>query len=205
MRSGCLRHPRWRQRHRAVDRGRTAAGVGSPQAARETYLTAWAIAVTFTDPASLLQVSKAVRLLPPPAESGRWTLLLDGYALLVTDGRAAAADTLRRAAAALVNLPAEQALRRGWVATGGIAAVWDDEGMREVSDRWIRLARDGRRALQRTRGYPEAMRAALATTYIFEPGISTWLLPELVEVASRAGTSTPAGSSETSCRPEYVR
>ncbi|MBE8516184.1 hypothetical protein ILP97_01375 [Amycolatopsis sp. H6(2020)] len=90
----------------------------APQTARETYLTAWGIAVTFTDQATLLQVSEAVRLLPPPAEPGPLDLLLDGYAPLVTDGRAAAADTLRRAAAALVNLPAEQVLRWGWVATG---------------------------------------------------------------------------------------
>jgi DNA-binding CsgD family transcriptional regulator len=34
--------------------------------------------------------------------------------------------------------------------------------------------------------YPEAMHAAQATTYISEPGISTWLLPELVEAASRS-------------------
>ncbi|MBE8516183.1 LuxR family transcriptional regulator [Amycolatopsis sp. H6(2020)] len=40
--------------------------------------------------------------------------------------------------------------------------------------------------------YPEAMRAALATTYVSEPGLSTWLLPELVEAASRAGESEVA-------------
>ncbi|MEU8613992.1 LuxR C-terminal-related transcriptional regulator, partial [Actinoplanes sp. NPDC048791] len=35
--------------------------------------------------------------------------------------------------------------------------------------------------------YPEAMRAARATPHLSEPWISTWLLPELVEAASRAG------------------
>jgi DNA-binding CsgD family transcriptional regulator len=260
---------------RTIEAARQLESV-APQAARETYLTAWGIAVSFTDPASLLEVSQAVRLLPPPAEPGPLDLLLDGYAQLVTDGRAAAADTLRRAATALANLPAEQVLRWGWVATGGIAAVWDDEGMREVYNRWTRLARDahalrelpfllttvsfatawagdfeataasiteadavavatgnplppyGELRLLSLRGreaettelvaatirastatglgmgntaarwaaavlynglarYPEAMRAALATTYVSEPGLSTWLLPELVEAASRSG------------------
>jgi DNA-binding CsgD family transcriptional regulator len=35
--------------------------------------------------------------------------------------------------------------------------------------------------------YPEAMHAAQATAHVSEPWLSTWLLPELVEAASRAG------------------
>jgi hypothetical protein len=50
----------------------------------------------------VVEVSRAARALPPPAHPpGPADLLLDGLALLVTDGPAAAAATLRQAARAL--------------------------------------------------------------------------------------------------------
>ncbi|SNY62743.1 helix-turn-helix transcriptional regulator [Paractinoplanes atraurantiacus] len=247
-----------------------------PRLARETYLTAYGIAVSVTDPAALLAVSRAARRLPPPADPGPLDLLLDGYTLIVTDGRAAAAGVLRRAAAALTELPPADVLRWGWVATGVNAAVWDDVAMRETSQRWTGIVRDAyalrelpylltvvgyasswtgdfeatsafiaeaaavaaasgiplppyaELRLLSLRGrepetaalvaatvessaaaglgmgvtagqwaaavlynglarYPEAMRAAQSTTWLAEPGLSTWLLPELVEAASRSG------------------
>ncbi|MEV4350911.1 AAA family ATPase [Actinoplanes sp. NPDC049596] len=248
----------------------------APRLARETYLTAYGMAVSVTDPAALLTVSRAVRRLEPPDEPGPLDLLLDGYTLMVTEGRAAAAETLGRAALALADLPPADVLRWGWVATGVNAAVWDDEAMRATSARWMRIVRDahalrelpylltvvgyasswtgdfeataafiaeadavaaasgiplppyaelrllslrgreaetaalvaatvessaaaglgmGNTAAQWAAAvlynglarYPEAMRAAQSTTYVIEPGLSTWLLPELVEAASRAG------------------
>ncbi|MEU8817237.1 AAA family ATPase [Actinoplanes sp. NPDC048796] len=247
-----------------------------PRLAREIYLTAYGIAVSVADPEALLAVSRAVRRLTPPADPGPLDLLLEGYTLLVTDGRAAAADVLRRAAAALTELPPADVLRWGWVATGVNAAVWDDVAMRETSERWTRIVRDAyalrelpylltvvgyasswtgdfeataafiaeadavaaasgiplppyaQLRLLSLRGrepettalvaatvessaaaglgmgvtagqwaaavlynglarYPEAVRAARSTTYLAEPGLSTWLLPELVEAASRSG------------------
>jgi DNA-binding CsgD family transcriptional regulator len=255
-----------------------------PRLARETYLTAWGMAVSVADPDTLRAVSQAVRNLPAPQCPGPLDLLLDGFALLVTDGRAAAAETLRQAARALVDIPPADVLRWGWVATGASAAIWDDEGMRAVYDRQARVVRDagalrelpyhlgplglvrswagdfagaaaaiaeadtvaaatgnpippysalrllslqGREAevteliaatitgsaaagfgmgvtaahwaaavlyngLSR---YPEAMHAAQATARIAEPWLSTWVLPELVEAATRAGEPAVAGDA----------
>ena len=69
--------------------------------ARETYLDAWQaarFAGHLAGAGDLLEVSRAARGLPPPAHPPRpGDLLLDGLALLVTDGPAAAAPALRRA------------------------------------------------------------------------------------------------------------
>jgi DNA-binding CsgD family transcriptional regulator/tetratricopeptide (TPR) repeat protein len=248
----------------------------NPRLARETYLTAWGMAVSVADHDALFAVSRAVRALPSPADPAPLDLLLDGFALLVTDGRAAAAATLRRAAAGLIDLPALDVLRWGWVATGASAAIWDDEGMRAIYARQVRVVREAGalrelpyhlgtlgyalswagdfegaaaviaeadivaaatgnpmppytalrllslqgRETETTeliaatlRGaaasgfgmavtsahwaaavlynglarYPEAMRAARAAPQIAEPWLSTWLLPELVEAATRGG------------------
>jgi hypothetical protein len=72
----------------------------------------------------------------------RTGVLLDGFALLVTDGRAAAAATLQRAAKALIDIPAADVLRWGWVATGASSAIWDDEGMRAIYARQVQVVRD---------------------------------------------------------------
>ena len=73
--------------------------------ARETYLNAWN-AAAFTahlDGGIVLhEISRAARALPAPGGNPRpLDLLLDGLALLITDGRAAAAPTLQQAAKAL--------------------------------------------------------------------------------------------------------
>jgi DNA-binding CsgD family transcriptional regulator len=244
--------------------------------ARETYLTAWGMAVSVADQEALWAVSRAVRSLPPPADPTPLDLLLDGFALLATDGRAAAAGPLRRAAEGLIDIPAVDVVRWGWVATGASAAIWDDEGMRAIYARQVRVVREagalrelpyhlgtlgcalswagdfegaaaviaeadvvaaatgnpmppytalrllslqGREAetteliaatihgaaatgfgmaitsaywaaavlYNGLARYPEAVRAARATTRVAEPWLSTWLLPELVEAATRAG------------------
>jgi hypothetical protein len=69
--------------------------------ARETYLDAWQAAMFAGHLAvggDLLEVSRAARALPRPERPPRAAdLLLDGLALLVTDGPAAAAPVLREA------------------------------------------------------------------------------------------------------------
>ena len=91
--------------------------------ARETYLTAWGAAVTAGHLAGgdvLLEICRAVRVLPRPSGTPRpLDLLLDGLALLETEGRAAATPTLQRAANAVAEIPVEDVLRWGWVANGG--------------------------------------------------------------------------------------
>ena len=66
--------------------------------ARETYLTAWGAASIAGEIADgvRLEICRAVRALPAPAGTPRpLDLLLDGLALLTTDGNAAAVPTLR--------------------------------------------------------------------------------------------------------------
>jgi DNA-binding CsgD family transcriptional regulator len=115
--------------------------------ARETYLTAWRAAALAGHLAGggdvLLEICRAVRALPPPPGAPRpLDLLLDGLALLTTDGRAAATPTLQRAAKALADMPMEDAMRWGLVSTSASAAVWDDEGMGAIAARQVQLIRD---------------------------------------------------------------
>jgi tetratricopeptide (TPR) repeat protein len=69
-------------------------------------------------------------------------VLLDGLALLATDGRAAAAGTLQQAAKSLTTIPVKDVLRWGWAATGASNAVWDDEATHVIAARQVRLVRD---------------------------------------------------------------
>ena len=116
--------------------------------ARETYLSAWMAALfagRLAGAGDLLEVCRAARALPPPAEPPRTVdLVLDGLALIVTDGPAAAGPTLQRAVGAFVSadITPEEALRWGWVAQAAASALWDDDAWRAVLARQVRLARD---------------------------------------------------------------
>jgi DNA-binding CsgD family transcriptional regulator len=114
--------------------------------ARETYLTAWGAAfVAAGHPAErgvLLEICRAVRALPPKSGAPRpLDLLLDGLALLTTDGHAAATPVLQRAAAALADIPVEDVLRWGWMAAAASNAVWDNDGAHAISARQVQLIR----------------------------------------------------------------
>ncbi|WP_240809861.1 AAA family ATPase [Actinomadura sp. WMMA1423] len=107
--------------------------------ARETYLIAWGTAALIAAHSdSLVAISEAMRALPAPQGApDALDLVLEGYALLVTEGRAAAAPALRRALAALADLPVREVLKWGWVANGVSAAVWDDRAMRVLVGRVV--------------------------------------------------------------------
>jgi DNA-binding CsgD family transcriptional regulator len=108
--------------------------------ARETLLNAWGAAV-LADAARLPEICAAARALPPLA--GRpLDVLLDGLAVLITEGHAAAMPTLQRAASALADIPADDVLRWGWMATAASAAIWDFEGHRAIVARTVQLVRD---------------------------------------------------------------
>ena len=81
-------------------------------------------------PANLHEVSRAARSAPPPAGAPRPSdLLLDGLAVLVTEGRAQAAPLLRRAARVFAEeeIALEERLRWGAVAVVAAVMVWDEE------------------------------------------------------------------------------
>ena len=118
-----------------------------PDQARETYLEALGAAMLAGPDAAprLLEISRAARDLPPRAGEPRAVdLLLEGLALLVTDGHQAAAATLQRATDAFLGGGAsfEDSLRWGWAATAPSDAMWEDRRMREVCERQIQRTRE---------------------------------------------------------------
>ncbi len=114
--------------------------------ARQTYLTAWSaasVAGELGGSGVLPEICRAVQALRPrPGGPRPLDLLLNGLALLTTDGHAAATPTLQRAATALLDIPLEDVLRWGWVAPAASNAVWDNDGARAISARQVQLVRD---------------------------------------------------------------
>ena len=91
----------------------------------------------------LLEICRSVRGLPLPPDGPRpLDLTLEGLALLITDGHAAAATTLQRAAKVLTSIPVDDVLRWGWIATRTSSAVWDYEGFHAISARQVQLVRE---------------------------------------------------------------
>src|SRR6266581_5501609 len=114
--------------------------------ARETYLEAFtaALFVGRLSPA-VGEVARAARMAPaPPAPARAADLLLDGLALLVTEGYAAGTPTLRRALLAFrsEDISAEEGLSWLWLASRAAMAVWDDETWHILASRHVKLARD---------------------------------------------------------------
>ncbi|MEA2167743.1 MAG: hypothetical protein QOF76_1043, partial [Solirubrobacteraceae bacterium] len=114
--------------------------------ARKAYLAAWGAAVVaghLGGAQPILEICRAVRGLPPPPTAAHpLDLLLDGLALLTTDGPAAAAPVLRCAAEGVVHMPVEDVLRWGWLAPGASIATWDPDGTRATAERQLRVIRD---------------------------------------------------------------
>jgi DNA-binding CsgD family transcriptional regulator len=115
--------------------------------ARDTYLTAW-IAATYAGGLAgaghVQEVCRAAQALPPPEQPpGPLDLLLEGLALLGTDGPAAAAPALRRAVRAFASedVPMKDRLQFGPMAQGAAIALWDEDGQRAILVRQVQLAR----------------------------------------------------------------
>jgi DNA-binding CsgD family transcriptional regulator len=164
--------------------------------ARETYLIAWNAAVaagTLAEGDVLLEICRAVRALPPPSRTPRpLDLLLDGLALLQTEGRAAATPVLQRAAKALAHIPVEDVLRWGWMAVCASAAVWDDEGERVISARQAQLVRDAG-ALAELPIHLTELGLARAWTGDFAGAAS--LIAETDSVAAATGSRVPPNAA----------
>jgi DNA-binding CsgD family transcriptional regulator len=115
--------------------------------ARETYLEAFSAAMIvgrLSRGADMMEVAQAARAAPAPASPPRASdLLLDGLALLITDGRAAATPLLKRAIIAFRSpeFPTDEGLRWGWLAGRVAQALWDDESWEVLCIQHVRIAR----------------------------------------------------------------
>jgi DNA-binding CsgD family transcriptional regulator len=116
--------------------------------ARGTYLDALSAALFAGRLASgpgpgMRQVAKAARAAPPPQAAGKVDLLLEGMAVLYTDGYAASAPLLRRAVRAFgsEDLTLDEAFHSAWVAAVAAVDLWDDEHWDILSQRHLDVVR----------------------------------------------------------------
>jgi hypothetical protein len=116
-----------------------------PRLARETYLEALTAALfvgSLATTANLLEVAEAARAAPPPPTPARPSdLLVDGMAVLVTEGYPAGAPVLKRALSAFRagDVSPEEGL---WQACHSAGLVWDYDSWQVLADRQIEVARD---------------------------------------------------------------
>ena len=134
------------KRHRSCSARPSGSSRWTPRLARETYLEAFTAAL-FVGRLStaVADVARAARMAPAPPTKGRAPdLLLDGLALLVTEGYAAGAPALKRALLAVQSqdISVEEGLSWLWLAERAAMAVWDDEAWHILASRHVKLARD---------------------------------------------------------------
>ena len=113
--------------------------------ARETYLDALVAAVyvgRLAGDVGILEVARAARAIPPSSDHPS-DLLLDGLALVITDGYGAGTPLLKRALSAFrtEGTPRAEALRWLWFATHVAHDLWDDESWELLCGRNVDLAR----------------------------------------------------------------
>ena len=116
--------------------------------ARDTYLEALSVAAysgRLATGGGLREAAEAARAAPPPPQpAGADDLLLDGLALLITQGHAAAAPTLKEALSAFSGegIRGEETVRWHWLAVPAAQLLWEDKSMDLLSARHVQLARD---------------------------------------------------------------
>ena len=115
--------------------------------ARETYLDALGATIYLgpekgRDPVGVARAALAAER-PGPARPT--DLLLDGVALQLTEGYAAAAETLRRAFRAFASeeISADVGLGWGWLASHVASSLWLHDIQYALATRHVRLAREG--------------------------------------------------------------
>jgi DNA-binding CsgD family transcriptional regulator len=119
-----------------------------PKLARDTYLDAWSAALfagRLASAGSLHHVSRAALARPRSTGPERPSdLLLHGFSLAFTAGRAAAVPVLERAASGFAgkDVTVEEVLRWGWLATAAAVMVWDYDTCLAVAGRGALLARE---------------------------------------------------------------
>ena len=113
--------------------------------ARRAYLTAWSAAITahhLGGADALHEICRAVRALPPlPPDPHPLDLMIDAFALLITDGHAVATPVLQRAAKEALQLSVEDVVRWGFQVPGASNATWDNNAI-AIYERQTQLVRD---------------------------------------------------------------
>jgi DNA-binding CsgD family transcriptional regulator len=116
-------------------------------AARETYLELLAAAL-FAGPLAtsggVVEAATATRAGPKaPVPPRAWDLLLDGLALLITEGYQAGAPTLKRALGMFRSdsSSTDEELRWLWLACQTAMDLWDDDSWDVLSARFVQLVR----------------------------------------------------------------
>jgi DNA-binding CsgD family transcriptional regulator len=162
-----------------------------PALARDTYLDAWSAAMfagRFARAGTLREASGAAIAAPEPPSAPRPSdLLLDGFSVLVVEGRAAAAPALSRALSAFAEgeIGMAEGSRWGWLASTAAGVLWDEEGWWAVNDRQLQFVREAGLLVHlpiylRSHGSVAAMRGDFA--------IARSLIAEADAIAEATGT-----------------
>jgi DNA-binding CsgD family transcriptional regulator len=115
--------------------------------ARDLYLDALGAALfagRLAGPFNAMEVASIAQTAPPTASPRAQDLLLDGLALLITDGPAAGTRLIRQAVQAFgrPDVSPEEGLRWRWLAGRTAGFIWDYEGWDSLTRQQIRIARD---------------------------------------------------------------
>jgi DNA-binding CsgD family transcriptional regulator/tetratricopeptide (TPR) repeat protein len=116
--------------------------------ARQTYLEVLAAGLyggRFLSDTVLREAAAAALAASAAAQPpGGIDLLMDGLALLITEGYAASVPPLKRAVTAFCSedISAEEALRWLWAVCSTAVRLWDDRSWDLLLSRYVRLARD---------------------------------------------------------------
>ena len=154
--------------------------------ARETYLDALTAAQFAGQqaPGAVRQVAEAARAAPPSPTPHAPDLLLDGLAVMITDGHGAAAPLLREALDEFRDgdIAANGGFRWLWLAEAAAQELWDHDSWLELAVRQLQLVRDGGALAV----LPLAFSAVIvARIYAGDLGVADALIGE-VEIANEA-------------------
>ena len=116
-----------------------------PALARDALLDALTAALyvgRLSSDVGVPEVARAARAAPSSSDRPA-DLLLDGYALVITEGYGAGAPLLKRALAGFRagDMPVTDAIRWLWLATHAAHDLWDDESWELLCTRHVQLAR----------------------------------------------------------------
>jgi DNA-binding CsgD family transcriptional regulator len=162
--------------------------------ARQTYMTAWFAAMQAGAAAKTVmhEICGAIRALQTDDPPQPHQMLLDGLALLMTEGFKVGTPTLLKATGALPSVRDQDLLRWGMAATIGSAVVWDVEGMMATTSRLVRLVR-------------EAGALAELPLNLYSLGVATAWMGDLRGAAALAAESESVSAATGSHFPPFLQ